>query len=94
MKNYFRNNHSKRGQAVIESILIMVVLFGLTQLVFNVMKGQQGGESWMSQLVGAPSSYLKSMARSGVWEKSDQDIRFHPNRSEGHLMNSGRKIKK
>ena len=73
----------KKGQAVLESVLIMVVLLGLTQFVFNYMKR----DGWMASLT--PSDYLKGMVRSGVWVNYPHDIDRHPNRYDRHLMNSG-----
>ena len=80
----------KKGQAVIESVLIMVMLVGLSLLLFNTTIKEQG---WMNQLVGEPSKYLKGMAETGQWVKVNAGNMGnalpaeHPNRRG--LMNVG-----
>lgn len=56
MKKNKRNNlHSmKKGQAIIESVLLMVVLLSATMLIFNFIKAEA-----VSEFVNAPSNYLK-----------------------------------
>ena len=76
---------NKKGQAVIESVLIMVILIGLSVTLFTAIKEK----GWMNDLVGEPSKYLKGMAETGLWEKNPSYAEHHPNAKERRIMNKG-----
>ncbi len=80
---------NKKGAALIESVLIMVLLFGLTQFIFSNMEN-----TWIESMVNAPMNHIKGMARSGVWEnfENNSDIDSHPNIFERHIMSKGKDI--
>ena len=64
----------KKGQAVIESVLIMTALISLSVFTFKTIQGEGGGDSWMNTLVGAPSKYLSGMAQTGKWVKAEPNV--------------------
>lgn len=74
--------NNKKGQALLESILIMTILIFLASTVFQAIKGT-GLE------ILTPSKFLQGMARSGVWKPYPEDIHDHPNHQHRQLMNSG-----
>lgn len=90
-QNNKRNKYkvkNKRAQATSESILLLVLLLAFAQFVFRTIRSDI-----VTQLVQAPSSYLKGMARSGVWASfnANEDIVKHPNGGEGFVMNKGQR---
>ena len=78
----------QKGQAVIESVLITVLVFGLAYFVLNYMKDNE----WINSLVEAPKEYVQGMARSGVWKRVQEDLTFHPNNIDRHIMSKGSNI--
>ena len=74
-----------KGQAIIESVLLMVVLLGLTMVIFDKIKG----EELISTLIDTPKNYIKGMSRSGVWKKSPEDIAEHPNKEDRWVQIKG-----
>ena len=74
-----------KGQAIIESVLLMVVLLGLTIFIFNKIKD----EGLISALIDSPKNYIKGMSQSGVWKKYPEDIAEHPNKGDRWLQIEG-----
>ena len=77
IKNVF-----KKGQATLESMLLIVVLLGFTLFVFDFMKQ----EELMMEIVDGPAQYIKGMAQSGVWDKAQQAKAKHPSTFYRHVM--------
>jgi hypothetical protein len=67
--------NSKSGQAVIESILIIVVLMGITLLVARLMKDN----NIVADLVSGPWERLDGMIQNGVWLPAERSYGYHPN---------------
>lgn len=83
----------KKGQAVLESILILVVSILLLSLfISNLGSGER---SFLRSVVAAPAERIRGMARSGVWVeyKSNKDLEQHPNLIQYHVMNKGESVK-
>ena len=85
-----RKIKNQKGQAVIENVLITVLVFGLAYFVLNYMKDNE----WMNSIIEAPKEYVQGMARSGVWVRvrGDNDLQFHPNNIDRHIMSRGSNI--
>lgn len=80
---------TKKGQATVEAILLMVTLLGIAMLVLQ--DGMKAG-GWMKELVGTPGQYIRGMSIAGAWQKcqippsagssgSCAAITEHPNQS-------------
>ena len=79
---------NKKGQAVLESVLIMVALLSLALFVFDTIKKKE----WVNDL--RPSKHIEKMARVGSWGKNNpNDWSKHPNHLNRRLMYKGREPK-
>ena len=74
---------NKKGQAVLESVLIMVALLSLAFFVFDEIKTQ----GWVNDL--RPSPHISRMAQYGSWRIKDDEWSKHPNHLNRHVMNEG-----
>ena len=75
----------KKGQATVESMLLIVVLLGLTIVVFRFMKDE---EEVMLKIVDQPARYIKGMAESGVWDEVPRAKTRHPSGFYRHAMST------
>lgn len=63
-RNIYMNK--KKGQATLESILLLVILVSLT--IFIIQETMRGGE-WMKKIIDAPGNHIRGMSIAGVWKK-------------------------
>jgi len=78
---------NNKGQGVVESVLIIVVLFGITKLVALKFKDDELFKS----LLHGPWLSLSSVIQNGVWnQRGPQDTKAnHPNRHVRHASVKG-----
>ncbi len=72
---------SNRGQFLIETVLMMIVLLGLFFWATNQLKQSE----IMSSLLEEPWQEVSGMIESGVWMKAKQARTNHPNQKERGL---------
>lgn len=78
--------HSQSGQVLVENILMMVVLVGITMLFIRGMKSS----NFLNAMTRGPWTSLKMMAECGHWEGSKGCT--HPNLNKRHLTSDPRKL--
>lgn len=73
----------QKGQAVIEAILILALLLGLSRVVANYFKSNEV----LKQLVSGPWQSLSSMIQNGVWDPKgpNNSKAVHPNQHDRHI---------
>lgn len=69
------------GQMLVESLLLMTLLFGVTSFFYRTMQNRQV----LASLVEKPWSRLAGMTESGVWEEPAQARASHPNQKSRML---------
>ena len=71
----YNNIRKQKGQATVETVLLMVILLGIASLILT-----EGGNprNWMETIVGTPGKYIHGMSIAGVW-KICEDISGFPN---------------
>ncbi len=72
---------NKKGQAVLESILIMLIFLGL----FRAVVGALDANEFLNRIVREPLIRLDHMVRNGEWTER----RKHPNYLHNHLSQKG-----
>ena len=58
--------NKKKGQATLESVLLLVVLVSLTMLI---IQKTMRGEEWMKKIIEAPGNHIRGMSIAGAWVK-------------------------
>lgn len=76
---------NRRGQAVIESVLILALFFGITLLISNAFK--QG--EFLDSLVASPWRRMAGMIQNGVWLPVGASNTMHPAITDRHLSLRG-----
>lgn len=76
---------NQAGQAVIESILILVLFFALTTLVAAGFKQNE----LFTQMVSAPWQSLSGVLQNGVWMPPARGTAMHPSQHERHISTQG-----
>jgi len=76
---------SQRGQMMIEGVLIMVVLMGMTLLVARYFKDQE----LLKKLISGPWVSLAGLLQNGVWLPKDRGTLSHPNGHTRHITIQG-----
>jgi hypothetical protein len=79
---------NQRGQLIMEAVLIIVVLFGITFLVGRYFRS----EEVLRQLVTGPWQNLAGMLQNGVWAPAGEGGRVHPNAHGRHLVIEGERV--
>lgn len=69
------------GQVLIESILIIIILF----VAFVYVSRAFTSEGYLAQLVEGPWKHLDGMIQNGVWETAENSYNSHPNHSRRHI---------
>ncbi len=84
----------QRGQVVVEYILLMVLLFSLTLIVFK------GFDLPFNKFVNRPKELFQGLSRSGSWIKYEEarpgnspDLDHHPAKKSHHLQVEGRTVR-
>ena len=94
----YKNIRKQKGQATVETVLLMVILLGIATLILK-----EGGEPrhWMKTIVGTPGKYIRGMSIAGVWKECADinlcpgkiigcdAIDFHPNGEDKTLQVQG-----
>ena len=76
MNSTLRPLHNRRGQFVIEAILLMVVLLGISMQIARYVKDNQ----LVSGMVTGPWAKVAGMAEFGVWHAPNAEgQKMHPN---------------
>lgn len=65
---------NRRGQAIIESILILALFLSVGTLVAREFKQNE----LVSQMVSAPWARLAGMLQNGVWKSPKEGAPLHP----------------
>ena len=79
---------NSRGQAVTESILIIVLLMGFTMIVANYIKK----EEVFKRLITGPFVFLAGMMQNGVWQSASIGAASHPANHNRHVVITGDKV--
>ena len=80
----FFNN---KGQALLESILIMLIFIALFRATVGILDSQD----FVRKVVRGPWVRLDHMVRFGEWTPSETHARRHPNYLDNHLSLQGEK---
>lgn len=73
---------------IVESLLIITLLMGVTFAVANYFKNQEV----LKQLIQAPWQNLAGMLQNGGWGTPDQTAINHPNGHRRHIVITGEKV--
>jgi hypothetical protein len=66
---------NQRGQVLIEALLLMVLLLGISTLISRQLRERE----YFQSLVTGPWSRLQGMVECGVWEPCTGQRGLHPN---------------
>lgn len=89
-----RGINKKKGQATLESVLLMVMLLSLATIILKTMND---GE-WMKKIMETPGNYIRGMSIAGVWKPCEDlsnfpervgncfAIRHHPNHISASIL--------
>lgn len=92
--------NKKKGQATVESVLLMVLLLSLATLILKTTMYDDGNdENWIKKIVGTPGAYIRGMSIAGVWKECKDISQFpaqisncsaaiahHPNHIENSIL--------
>lgn len=78
-----RRNQS--GQAVIEALLIITLLFGAVYIISEQFKS---GE-YLIQVVEGPWQKLSGIIQNGVWRSPEESMNLHPSAYDRHISIQG-----
>ncbi|MDE0150921.1 MAG: hypothetical protein OXK80_00270 [Bdellovibrionales bacterium] len=90
--------NKKKGQATLESILLLVILVSLS--IFIIQETMRDGE-WMKKIIDAPGNHIRGMSIAGVWQKCENPpippsstgecsaMGAHPNQEMNTLQGKG-----
>lgn len=76
---------NQSGQAVIEAILIITILFGAVYIIAEQFKS---GE-YLVQLVEGPWQQLSGVIQNGVWMSPEESMKLHPSAFDRHISIQG-----
>lgn len=76
---------NRKGQAVVESILILILFFALTTLIAAGFKQNE----LFTQMASAPWQNLSGMLQNGVWAPPANSVFVHPSQHERHISSKG-----
>ncbi len=80
---------NRRGQMVIEMVLMMLVFLGATYFVSNQFRSN----NMIASLVSGPWKNLAGMIQNGVWMPSKDGMPYHPNARSRWVTPVGEEIK-
>ena len=72
---------SQKGQQVVEAILIIAVLMGVTFAVSRYFRDAEV----LKQIIQGPSAALAGMLQNGVWQPYAKSALVHPNSHGRHI---------
>jgi hypothetical protein len=73
------------GQMIVEAVLIIVLLFGITFMVANYFKDKEV----LKTLITGPWTHLAGMLQNGVWAPPAVGAAVHPNGHIRHIVITG-----
>lgn len=76
---------SQGGQLIVEAVLIIVMMMGITMLTANYFKNSEV----LKQLITGPWAHLSGMLQNGVWAPPGAGALSHPNGHERHVVITG-----
>ena len=77
---------NERGQMVVEAVLLIVVFFGVLQIVSQSFKDNE----LIREIVETPYNKIKNMAQNGNWITDPQDSMYnHPMHLRRHISTQG-----
>jgi hypothetical protein len=76
---------NRKGQAAVESILILILFFAVTTLIAAGFKQNE----LFTQMVSAPWQNLSGMLQNGVWAPPSQGVSAHPSQHSRHISTRG-----
>ena len=87
----------RRGQIIVEYVLLMVVLMSLSMIVFTMFEKSDP----LNRFLSTPKALFQGLSRSGAWvsyeesqpEDPDGDIRHHPSHESHYLQVKGREAR-
>lgn len=74
-----------QGQMVIETILLSIVLLGITLFLVQFFKR----EELIKKIISGPWDHLSGMIQNGVWASHADSMNFHPNSHYRHISLKG-----
>jgi hypothetical protein len=76
---------SQSGQAIIESVLILTILFGFTFMAAQYFKN----EEFLKRLITGPFVNLSGLLQNGVWAPPGVGAASHPSHHFRHIVITG-----
>ena len=76
---------NQSGQMLVEMLLLMTVLFGLTFAISAYFKNDEV----FSKLISGPWQNLSGMIQNGVWAPPATAMKNHPNHHSRHVSVKG-----
>lgn len=76
---------NQKGQAIVEAVLIIVLLFGVTVMAAKYFKEQE----LFRNLVTGPWVHIAGMLQNGVWAPPSVGAAIHPNSHNRHISIEG-----
>lgn len=76
---------NRRGQAVVESILILVLFLSVGTLIGKAFRENE----LMSHMIASPWERMAGMLENGVWMPRNQGRELHPNHYLRHISIEG-----
>lgn len=82
------NLQSQKGQLIVEAVLLMVVMLGVTIATAKYFKS----EELLKKLVAGPWQSLAGMLQNGVWGTPEATNSVHPSAHGRHLALEGERV--
>jgi len=76
---------NQRGQAIIESVLIITILFGFTFMAAQYFKN----EDFLRRLITGPFVNLSGLLQNGIWAPPAVGAASHPSKHYRHIVITG-----
>ena len=76
---------NRRGQAIVEAVLILLLLMAVTTFVSSQFKQNE----LMAKMVSGPWLRLAGMIQNGQWRPVNQSNGLHPTKQYRHISTKG-----
>ena len=76
---------NSKGQSVVEAVLIMVILLGISTVVASTFRSNE----YISNIVSGPWQNLAGMIQNGAWAPPESSMQLHPNNNARHRSTRG-----
>ncbi len=80
------NMQNQKGQLLVEAVLLMVVMIGLTVFINQQLQERR----FFQTLVTGPWTRLQGMVECGVWQPCRGQADLHPNTRARHISTDPR----